>query len=131
MPAANQSAREQLTDRRLDALEEATKGHRQVERDTDHLKIGLTHLTEMFGEFKGESRADMAEFKAEVRERDGNTQTSLARLHERFDEIEKLDARELGAREARGSMLRTLLIAVPASASVSAVIVSLLNLLLN
>lgn len=130
-PPAAQAARDQLTDRRLDALEESAKGHARIERDTDHLRIELTHLTEMFAEFKGEARADMAEFKAEVRERDGNTQASLARLHERFDKIEKVDAREDGARAARRDLWRALGIAVPASAGVGAVVVALLNLLLN
>lgn len=119
-PTPAQAAQEQLVDHRLRSLEDGLQSARQAERDTDHLKIELAHTNEV-----------LTEFKAEVRERDKNTQASLARLHQRFDELSTADAREDGARTARIQMWKTIWVAAASSAGVASAIVALLALLFH
>jgi hypothetical protein len=119
-PSNAQAAQERLTEHRLAALEQTATGARQVERDTDHLKIVVSHI-----------ETTIAEFKAEVRERDEHTRSSLARLHERLDELVTDDARADGVRTARAQTWKILGFATASSAGITSAIVGLLALILH
>lgn len=70
---------------RLERLEEAAIGARQAERDVDTLKLSVAHM-----------EGEMSALRAEIRERDGHTQRSLARIHERLDDITTAESFEKG-----------------------------------
>jgi hypothetical protein len=113
-----------LTEYRLKTLEDVAVGARQVERDVDTLKLSTTHL-----------EAEMAALVAELRERDDHTRKSLARIHERLDEITTAESFEKGreAGEASASTRTGRIVAVTLTLAIAfaGLIVALLTLVLH
>lgn len=97
---------------------------RSTERDVDIQKIEAATVKGL-----------LVELRAEVRERDEHTRSSLARLHERLDEVIKDETRQSGREEGRAEAStktwKIVSITVMAMIAFGALIVALLQLVLH
>jgi anti-sigma-K factor RskA len=108
---------DQLVAHRLKQLEDLALGFRQAERRVDLLDVGVSRFEN-----------ELSALRAEVRERDGHTAASLARLHERLDAIVREDHEERGASRARLQIGRTVGATIAAVTAIAAVAVAVVAL---
>lgn len=92
MPASDTSPMtdEALTQHRLKVLEEIGIGARETERRVDTLGLTMAQVEKT-----------VTEIQAEAKTRDERISSSLARLHDRLDDVIRTDARESGRQEGR------------------------------
>jgi hypothetical protein len=115
---------DELIKHRLRELEDFATGARQTERDVDAIKLTLGSLEGSF-----------IKLAAEMEKNDEHTRASLARLHERLDEItheERFEqGREQGSKDASSRTWKVIAWTVMAVIAFMAVVVATLNLILN
>lgn len=109
-----------VTELRLKQLEETAIGARATERAVDHLQISM-------GRFEGL----LVKMEQQITDNDKNSRLSLARLHERLDEIAGEDQREAGAKAERVRLARFVAGLVAANAAVVGMVVGVLTLILK
>jgi hypothetical protein len=127
-PTSGPVTGDELIRHRLSQLEEwrveSAATVRSTERDVDALKIESATIKGLLVELRTEQRGS-----------DEHTRVSLARLHERLDEITTAEAREkgrdLGEKAGRSETLKLIGWSVMATIAFSAVVVGLLTLLLH
>jgi hypothetical protein len=101
-------------------LEQQAEGGRQMERDVDLLKVSMTRFEAMLVEVRTES-ASRAE----------QLHTSLARLHQRFNDFSTEENIERGAKSERQRLGRLMVVAVTCGTAVGALLVGLASLLIQ
>jgi hypothetical protein len=113
-----------LIKHRLEELEKFATGARQTERDVDGIKVTL-------GTLEGE----LVKIGAVIEKNDEHTRASLARLHERLDDItheERFEqGREQGRQDAGTRTWKIIAWTVMAVIAFGGVTVATLNLILN
>lgn len=115
---------DELIKHRLKELEDFATGARQTERDVDTIKVALGGL-----------EGSMTKLATVVDKNDGHTRASLARLHERLDEITHTErfeqGREQGSKDASSRTWKVVAFTVSTTVIAMGVVVALLNLILN
>lgn len=113
-----------LIKHRLEKLEEIGVGARETERRVDGLSISL-----------GAIEKTVIETQTEMRQRDERTHASLARLHQRLDDITTAESfekgREAGAKASQTRVGKVVLGTVMATIAFGAFVVGLLTLVLH
>jgi hypothetical protein len=111
---------DQLVEHRLKQLEQATSGFRNAERRVDLLEIAVSRF-----------ETGQAEIRTEAATRDEHTRGSLARLHERLDELAADEHRDQGARAARVQIARIVAATFAAITAIVAAVVGVVALVMG
>lgn len=117
LPAMSPDA---VTELRLKQLEETAIGARATERAVDHLQIAMSRFESL-----------LVKMEQQIKDNDKNSRLSLARLHERLDEIAGGEQREAGAKAERVRLARFVAGLVAANAAVVGMVVGVLTLILK
>lgn len=111
---------DQLVEHRLKQLEQIATGSRQSERRIDLLEIAVSRF-----------ETGQVELRTEVRERDAHNTASLARLHQRLDELSADENREQGAKDARTQIWRIVAATIASTAAIVGAVVGVLAVVLG
>lgn len=110
----------ELTEHRLKMLEDVALGFRQTERDVDLMKASLARFEAM-----------LVEVKTEATGRSDTLHASLARLHQRFDDLAAEEHREQGAQAERKRLGTRFIAAVGVGTAVGGLLVGVAQFLLS
>lgn len=115
---------DELIKHRLKELEDFATGARQTERAVDGLNLAIAAL-----------EGSVTKLSTVMEKNDDHTRASLARLHERLDEITTAESfekgREAGTIAASTRTWKVIAFSITATLMALGIIVALLNLLLN